>query len=487
MPILQTMDLKLQSMKPFAALLALAPFLCSAETSLDWLETFEVSEPSFPDSRYTIEQFGAQPDNKEANTKAFRNAIQTCHESGGGTVVVPAGVWQTGPIELRSNVNLHLESGATIAFSDRFEDYLPVVLIQRGGYFCYNYAPPIYAKDCENIAITGAGVIDGQGQVWWPWKQNQPGMVELFEMGKRETPIEERIFGTPEDGVRPPFVQFIECKNALIDGVSFVNGPSWNLHPVWCENLVIRNVSIVSHGPNNDGIDIDGCRNVLIENCYLDVGDDNIALKSGRDEEAWRIGRPTENVVVRNCQTKAGHGGFVIGSEMSADVRNVLVENCHFDGTRRGIRFKSRLGRSGIVENVVLRNITMENIKGEAIIANLHYDAEPIERNMNYNSRAAGKKLEPTFRNIRISGVTCLSSQIGIYIRGLDTAPIESLVIEQVSIRSKEASLFENVSGLRLSGTALYSESPLSYRSVGTAKVEFENSTFTSNVNPKAN
>jgi polygalacturonase len=342
----------------------------------------------FNNQIFDIRDYGAQPnDSAFMNTDEIKKAITACNHAGGGKVLVSSGIWHTGPIHLQSNVNLHLEQGAELRFSKNFEDYLPVVLIQRGGFFCYNYSPPIYARNCENIAITGTGILNGQGQAWWPWKQRQPGMVQLFEMGKKRVPVEQRVFGTVEAGVRPPFIQFLECKNVYLQGVTVIDGPSWNVHPVWCENIIIREIKVIAHGPNNDGINPDGCKNVLIENCYVDAGDDALTMKSGRDEEAWEIGRPLENVVIRRCTVKKGNGGFVIGTEMSAGVRNILVEDCHFDGTSRGLRFKSRIGRGGIVENIWIRNITMKNIWNEAIIFNLLYDAEPIEKNMNYQSR----------------------------------------------------------------------------------------------------
>ncbi|GAB2799455.1 glycoside hydrolase family 28 protein [Rhabdobacter roseus] len=373
--------------------------------------------PAFPARTFDIRAYGAQPE--VPATEAIRQAIEACHRAGGGKVLVPKGTWLTGPVHLKSHVNLHLEQGAELRFSQRFADYLPVVLIQRGGYFCYNYSPMIYAKDCENIAVTGAGTLNGQGQAWWPWKKRQPGMEALFRMGKSGVPVEQRVFGTEAAGVRPPFVQFLECKNVLLEGVTLLDGPSWNVHPVFCENLIIRNIKITAHGPNNDGIDPDGCKNVLIEDCLIDVGDDNICLKSGRDEEAWRLGRPCENVVVRRCSTLAGHGGFVIGSEMSAGVRNVLVEDCHFAGTDRGLRFKSRVGRGGVVENVWVRNISMDTIQHEAVVFDLLYDSEPIERSIQYSEQAADLAHAPVFRNIHIENIRCQSAQTVVSLRGL--------------------------------------------------------------------
>ena len=220
--------------------------------------------PVFNNQDFDIREYGAQANNSAfLNTGAIKKAIAACNQAGGGIVLVPSGIWYTGPIHLQSNVNLHLEEGAELRFSKNFEDYLPVVLIQRGGFFCYNYSPPIYARNGENIAITGSGILNGQGQAWWPWKKKQPGMVQLFEMGKSRVPVEERVFGTEEAGIRPPFIQFLECKNIYLQGVTVIDGPSWNVHPVFCENIIIREIKVIAHGPNNDGINPDGCKNWL--------------------------------------------------------------------------------------------------------------------------------------------------------------------------------------------------------------------------------
>jgi polygalacturonase len=399
--------------------------------------------PVFPDRVFDIQDYGAEEGGAELVTEAFEQAIQDCHSSGGGMVRVPEGKWLTGSIHLKSNVNLHLQDGAEVIFSEDKEAYLPVVLIQRGGFFCYNYSPPIYANEVENIALTGSGILDGQGHHWWPWKQHQPGMVRLFEMGKQGVPVEERVFGTEEDGVRPPFIQFINSKNILIEGITIKNGPSWNLHPVFCENILIRGITIDSHGPNNDGIDIDGCKDVLIEDSLLDVGDDNICLKSGRDEEAWKIGKPTQRVVVRNCKAMAGHGGFVIGSEMSAGVKDVLVYDCEFEGTSRGIRLKSRLGRGGTVENIHVWDIQMSNIQHEAIILSLRYDGEPIERDMGYTEIA--DSAPPTFRDIELHQISCSSAGTAILFQGLPGGEyLSDILMRNIDINAKEVGSFDN-------------------------------------------
>ena len=421
-------------------------------TNTDWAIALEkeLKIPEFRRDTFNIMDYGAIPGSITLNTISFKTAIDECNRNGGGVVLVPEGTWKVGPIHLKSKVNLHISEKAIISFSQKFDDYLPAVLMQRGGIYCYNYSPFIYAIGKENIAITGKGKLDGNGQVWWPWKNNQPGMVELFKMGKAGTPTEERRFGTPADGVRPPFVQFIKSKNIYMEGVTLLDGPSWMIHPVECTNLIFKNLTLRSHGPNNDGIDPDMCKNILIEDCILDVGDDNIAIKSGRDEEAWRIGVPSENIIIRGCTALQGHGGLVIGSEMSAGVKNVLIENCNFRNTDRGVRFKTRLGRGGYVENITIRNIKMKDIKEEAIIMNMQYNGEPIERDMNYGKNVKPSSGIPFFRNILLENIECYSANAAITIKGLDKKSLGEIEFKNISITSEKGLYINGAYDLKL-------------------------------------
>jgi polygalacturonase len=395
----------------------------------------DIQPPVFAEKIFDIRKYGAVAGGEQLNTDVIRQAITECNLSGGGKVVVPSGVWLTGAIHLKNNVNLHLEEGAELRFSKDYDDYLPIVLIQRGGWFCYNYSPFIYANQCENIAVTGTGTLNGQGSVWWPWTKNQPGMTQLREMAEAGTPIEERRFGKKEDGVRPPFIQFIDCENVYLQGVTVVDGPSWNIHPVACTNVIIRGIKISAQGPNNDGIDPDACKNVLIEDCYIDVGDDNICLKSGRIEETMKKTGACENIVVRNCRTGRGHGGFVIGSEMSGDVRNVFVENCIFSGTDKGLRFKTQRGRGGVVENIYINNIRMENIAREAIFFDTYYWVKPLKEGESeiIPEISAGT---PEFRNFQIKNIICNGARTAIFIRGLPEMPVNGVSIENVTIEA---------------------------------------------------
>ncbi len=418
----------------------------------------DLQPPVFKDQTFDIRDYGAKPggDTTFLNTEAIKSTIKACNQAGGGKVLVPAGVWLTGPVHLMSNVNLHLEDRAELRFSKNFDDYLPVVLIQRGGIFCYNYSPPLYANECENIAVTGNGTLNGQGEAWWPWKKRQPGMVELFEKGKSGVPVEERVFGTEEAGVRPPFIHFLNCKNVFMQGVLVKDGPSWNVHPVLCENVIIKEIEIDALGPNNDGINPDYCKNVLIEDCLLNTGDDAITLKSGRDEEAWEIARPLENVVVRRCTVLIG-GGIAIGSEMSAGIKNVLVENCHFSGSGLGLHFKSRIGRRGVVENFWARNITMENIKRGAINIDLRYDGEPIERDMNYERRNVNLKDAPVFRNFHFENISCENAGAAIFLRGLPGDYLKELHFKDIHITAKTGLVSSDVNDVYMDNVEIIS------------------------------
>jgi polygalacturonase len=382
--------------------------------------------PSFPDSTFNVQDFGAVDDGETPNTQAFRRAIEACHQQGGGTVLIPAGDWATGPIHLRGNVNLRLEKDALLRFSTRFADYLPVVFTRWEGVECYNYSPLIYAHDCENVAVTGDGALDGQGEAWWHWKKLQQGAAKtLYDAEFDGVPVEERVYGTEEAALRPQFIQTVRCRNVLIEGVTFLNGPMWTMHPVYCENVIIRRVTVQSNGPNTDGLNPDSCRNVLVEDCSFATGDDCIAINSGMNEDGWRVGRACENIVIRRCYMSEGHGAVAIGSGMSGDVRNVYVHDCRFTGGDQGIRLKSMRGRGGVVENVHFENIRMENLRREAIVLNMFYGSTTVEP----RSQAA-----PVFRDIHIKNVTCASAGVAVLIRGLSEQRIERVTLDNVRL-----------------------------------------------------
>ncbi len=384
--------------------------------------------PVFPDRLFEVRDHGLQGVGIAVNTLAFAQAIEACHEAGGGIVRVPAGTWLTGPIHLRSNVNLHLERGALLRFSTRPADYLPAVLTRWEGVECYNYSPLIYACDCENIAITGEGTLDGQGQAWWPWKKLQgPAARALYDAEFKGIPVEQRVYGSKAAALRPPFLQPLRCRNVLVEGVTFLNGPMWTIHPVYCENVVVRDVTVSSEGPNTDGLNPDSCRNVLVEGCSFATGDDCIAINSGMNEDGWRVARPCENVVIRDCTMREGHGAVAIGSGMSGGVRNVHVSHCRFTGGDQGIRLKSMPGRGGFVENVYVEDIHMAGLRQEAIVLTMFYGSSTAPS----RSDAA-----PVFRDIHIRDVSCDGAGTAIAIRGLATPTIERVVLENLRLNA---------------------------------------------------
>jgi polygalacturonase len=393
--------------------------------------------PEFPARDFVVTQHGAVGDGVTDNTKAFRAAIAACAETGGGRVVVPAGKFSTGPIHLRSGVNLHLTADAEIIFSDNFEDYLPVVLVRVGGVELYNYSPLIYARDCVNIAITGPGKLNGNAQKWWDWKAKETRRG--FEMGAQGVPVEQRVFGTPEDAIRPSFVSFVSCTNILLEDFTIGSGPNWTIHPIYCLNTTIRGVKVLTDGPNNDGIDPDSCRDMLIENCVFSTGDDCVVLKSGYNQDGWRVGRPTENVIMRNCFSQRGHGGLVIGSEMSGGVRNVFMENCEFEGTDRAVRIKSRADRGGVVERVYVRNLKVNNLRREVVIMNMDYGSDRSQILTNQ---------PPVFRDILIENIVGEGAPTAILITGMAESPIENIRFRNLTLNSTRGVVASHVTGL---------------------------------------
>lgn len=381
---------------------------------------------SFPNSSYSILDFGAQAgDSCFLNHLAINEAILHCSLKGGGRVVIPAGDYLTGPIRLKSNVNLHLEKDAILRFSTDTSLYLPQVLTRWEGVDCYNYHPLIYAYGETNIALTGQGVLDAQGQQgWWSmcgarrygWTeglpgQNQGGRNRLLRSAEEKLDISQRIM-TPEDALRPQMVNFYRCNRVLIEGLTLLNSPFWVIHPLLCENLIVRGVHIYNRGPNGDGCDPESCKNVLIEDCLFDTGDDCIAIKSGRNNDGRLWGIPSENIIVRNCQMKNGHGGVVIGSEISGGYRNLFVENCDMDSPDldRVIRIKTNTCRGGLIENIFVRNIKVGQCREAVLKINLLYEArENCQRDF-----------PPTVRNVQLENITCEKSRYGVLIAGLE-------------------------------------------------------------------
>jgi polygalacturonase len=335
---------------------------------------------------------------------------------------VPRGRFLTGPIVLRSKVDLHLDAGAIVAFNRDPAAYLPVVLTRFEGFEVMNYSPFIYAFEQRDIAITGAGTLDGQADAdhWWPWKATassaSSARARLNGMSARGVPVTERIFGDRGD-LRPNFIQPYRCENVLIEGVTIVNSPMWEINPVLCANVTVRSVNIRSHGPNNDGCDPESCRDVLIERCTFDTGDDCIALKSGRNDDGRRLHTPVENVVIRDCEMRDGHGGVTIGSEISGGARNIFVERCRMDSPRleRALRFKTNSVRGGVIERVAMRNVTIGEVS-EAVVA----------ADFLYEEGDAGA-FTPALRDVDVRAVTSRKSRYAFLLRGYQRSPIDGL------------------------------------------------------------
>lgn len=323
-----------------------------------------VKVPSFKDKTYNVIDFGAVADGVFDNTQSINKAIQTCSKEGGGKVLVPSGKYLTGPINLENNVNLHLEEGAEILFSVNSKDY-PLVRTSFEGNEVMNYSPLIYAYKKSNVAVTGKGILNGQAsnENWWSWsggksygwKKGMPSQndslnrLRLVAMAEDGVTVSDRVFGEGHY-LRPNFIEFFECTNMLIKDVKIVNTPCWVIHPMKSTNITVDDVTVESHGPNNDGCDPEYSKNVLIKNCTFNTGDDCIAIKSGRDADGRRVAIPSENIIIQNCKMLDGHGGVVIGSEISAGVRNVFVENCIMDSPNleRAIRIKTNSKRGGL-------------------------------------------------------------------------------------------------------------------------------------------
>lgn len=432
--------------------------------------------PVFRKDTFNIVRYGAKADGLMVNTKAINQAIELCNAAGGGTVFVPKGLWVTGPIVLKNNVNLHLEKGALLQFSKNYDDY-PIVLTTWEGQDSYRCQAPIWGVDLENIAITGEGVLDGGGDVWRAIKkekQTAGQWASLIKSGgvtdeKQNNwyPSEKSLKGnlipnagrilngvkpTPEelasykDFLRPNMLSLTRCKNIIIEGVTFQNSPAWTMHPLLCEHISVKNVTVKNYwyAQNSDAIDLESCRNGVLEGCTFDTGDDGITIKSGRDEQGRKRGIPTENFIIKDCIVYHAHGGFVIGSEMSGGVRNMFISDCTFMGSDVGLRFKTARGRGGVVENIYVNNINMTEIPGEAILFDMYYSAkDPV--------RADGKENElptikaeplndgtPQFKEFYIKNIVCKGAETAILIRGLPEMAIKNINIENAIIESNK-------------------------------------------------
>ena len=389
-----------------------------------------IRPPVYQTKEFDVTQYGAKGDGDADCSGAFRKAIEACSKSGGGRVIVPAGIFLTGPIHLQSNVDLHLSSGTVIRFDQDPKKYLPPVMTRWEGVECMNYSPLIYAFGRENVSVTGEGTLDGRADSahWWPWKGNKnmgwtegmpnqaEGRKKLFQMGEQGVPVADRVLGEGAY-LRPNFIQFYSCRNILIEGVRIINSPMWEIHPVLCENVTVRNVHIDTHGLNNDGCDPESCSDVAIRDCYFDTGDDCIAIKSGRNNDGRRVNMPCRDIVIQHCIFKDGHGGITIGSEESGGVRNVFAEDCELESPvlYSALRIKSNAVRGGTVENVFLRNIRVGLVDRAVVDVDLFYE----------EGKNGG--FLPTIRTISVEHMTVEKCKTAFNLVGYAEAPLKDI------------------------------------------------------------
>jgi DNA sulfur modification protein DndE len=476
---------------PACLLLVASFFLFSGNAEAQKLPV--IDQVSFKNDTIQITAYGAKCDGIFLNTNAIQQAIDACNKIGGGTVLVPRGLWLTGAIVLKSNVNLCVSKEAILQFSSNSADY-PLFQTNWEGLEAIRAQSPIYAKDAENIGITGSGVIDGAGQAWRPVKKDKVTSPEwkalvasggvLNDAKNMWYPTQRALDGSKMDrpGViaagfnlqkaeaikeflRPNMVSLVSCKKVLLEGVTFQNSPAWCIHPLLTQHITLRNLTVRNpwNAQNGDGVDFESCRYVLVENSTFDVGDDGICIKSGRDEEGRKRGVPTEDVIIRGCTVFHGHGGFVVGSEMSGGARNIFVDNCNFLGTDIGLRFKTTRGRGGVVEKIYMTNIRMNNIGGAAILFDMYYmgkdpltmfsgEGEPVMENLPVDEGT------PQFRDLHINGVVCQGAETAIMVRGLPEMNIKDITIENVSIQSKKGLVCIEGSNIMLKNATLYCE-----------------------------
>jgi len=412
-----------------------------------------ITPPSFAPRDFDVTTFGARGDNEKDNTAAFRDAIAACVRAGGGRVVVPAGEFASGAIELKSGVDLHVAEGATIRFARDASRY-PLVLTRWEGTELMNYSPFVYAFEQTNVAVTGRGTLDGNADCahWWPWKgrtdcgwtrgdaSQDEDRNRLMEMAERSVPVAQRIFGAGHF-LRPQFIQPYRCANVLIEGVRVINSPMWQVHPVLCTNVTVKDLSIAAAGPNTDGCDPESCRDVLIESCSFDTGDDCIAIKAGRNADGRRVNVPSENIVIRKCRMKNGHGGVTIGSECSGGTRNVFAEDCQLDSPELdfAVRIKTNARRGGTIENVFARRLRIGQVAKAALTIDFYYE----------EGEHGG--FTPVVRNVGLEEITMQRAEYVLYLRGFARSPIRGVSIANSDFGAvAKPNVAEHVDGLSL-------------------------------------
>ncbi|MBC7889452.1 MAG: right-handed parallel beta-helix repeat-containing protein [Ferruginibacter sp.] len=462
----------------------------------------KIYAPHFKKDSFNILNYGAIADGYTLNAPAFKKAIEACAEKGGGTVVVPAGSFVTGPIIMKSNINLHLQKGALVIFSPDFNQY-PLVVSSFEGVDAARCQSPVVAEHIENIAITGEGIMNGNGFYWRPLKKDKVTesqwenhikeyggvLTEDKKMwyssskalkgsltnniGKLEGGKTVKDFEEVKDFLRPNMIRIFDCKNILIEGVTFENSPAWTTHVMMSEHITIKNLKVKNpwFGTNTDALDLESCKNALVENCNFDTGDDGITIKSGRDAEGRKRGMPTQDVIINNCVVYHAHGGFVVGSEMSGGVNNMFVSNCTFIGSDIGLRFKTTRGRGGVVENIYVNNVNMLDIPAEAILFDMYYMAkDPVvlageKREPPKVETRAVDESTPQFRNFYFTNITCNGAAKGIFIRGIPEMHVQNVLIENAVLQAGEGIDIQEASGITLNNITMISKNtnPVAY------------------------
>ncbi len=395
---------------------------------------------------YNVLSYGAKNDSSKIATKAIAAAINAASKKGGGTVYFPAGKYLTGPIHLKSNITIFIDAGAELHFSDNFDDYLPMVQSRYEGVDVKSFSPLFYAYKAENISIIGRGLINGHGKKWWDYVLSfkegptRNKYQKIFDSLNRDILLPDDPSQMKKGFLRPPFIQPMYCRNVLIEGITIINSPFWTITPEFCENVTVDGVTINNpKSPNTDGINPSSCRYVHISNCHISVGDDCITIKSGKDIPGRTKATPAENYTITNCTMLSGHGGVVIGSEMSGDVRKITISNCIFDGTDRGIRIKTTRGRGGIVEEIRVDNIIMKNIQRQAIVLDMAYtrtQPEPVSERT------------PQFRNIHLSNITAQTNE-AIYINGLAEMPVDDITFSDIQFDAQTGATIKEASNIK--------------------------------------
>lgn len=472
-----------------------------------------ISLPEFPNNIVNIKDFGAVGDGKFLNTSAIKSAIEHCSKLGGGTVLIPAGVWLTGPIKLESNINLKLERGALLQFSKNISDY-PVIERLDDKAKKFVISSPIYSVMAENIAITGEGIIDGAGEVWryvkkekqteqqwrdliasggvvtadgrqwWPSREAMEAEQYLDELEKDGKKLTKEDVEKTKEYFRPDFVRLSRSRKILIDGVTFLNSPRFHLHMVQSENIVIRNVKVYSPwwGQNTDGIDLSACRDVIVYNSTVDVGDDGICIKPSNISNEQISGPACERILITNNIVYHAHGGFVIGSEGIGGARNIYVNNNTFIGTDVGLRFKCARDRGGLIENIYIENIIMRDIKEQAILFDMYYNSgnpETVVKNVALlNKSEPITHLTPKYQNIFIKNVTCLDANRSILINGLSELPVKNIFIEDSYISSKLGASITNADSIKIFNSEFKFDTSPAFTVLQSKNIEFKGIKF---------